>query len=386
MAADAGNKAKSRFLARMSHELRTPISAIMGISEMQLRGSQLSPGVEDGLAKVYDSSKLLLNIVNDILDLSRIEAGKMSLVTAKYDVASFVEDVAQVNMLYAERNVIFEVHVDENLPAYLYGDVLRIRQIVSNLLTNAFKYTEEGEIRLEVRWDEGLVITVSDTGVGMTAQQTAEVENDYVRAHETELPLVSGTGLGLSIVYSLAEMMGAEVDMVSAVGSGTTVTVRVPQKRASDEALGADVASALMSFRNGSWKRTADMDFVLPQLQGRVLVVDDVDTNLYVAESMLEAFGLEVELVDSGYEAINRAKAGNVYDVIFMDHMMPGMDGLVTMRQLREMEYAAPIVALTANALKGQAELMIDAGFSGFMAKPIDIKLLSANLLRFVGK
>jgi signal transduction histidine kinase/CheY-like chemotaxis protein len=385
-AADASNQAKSRFMARMSHELRTPIGAIMGISEMQLRSGALTPPVEEGLSKIYGSAGILLTLINDILDISRIEADKLTLKEEQYDVAAFVAGVAQVHMVYAERNIDFALNASHDLPAKLVGDELRIRQIITNLLTNAFKYTVEGEVSLDVRWADGLIMTVSDTGIGLSRAQLAQVQQEYTRFHEKEMPLVGGTGLGLSIVNSLVVLMDAKMEITSEVGVGTTITVRIPQQRVGEENVGEKAAAALSALNLEAWHPSADVEFMPPQLSGRVLVVDDVDTNLYVAESMLEAFGLAVELVESGYEALEKIKNGETYDVIFMDYMMPGMDGITTTRRLREMGYTGPVVVVTANAQKGESDFLVDGDFNGFMPKPVDFKLLGEYLTSFLEK
>jgi CheY-like chemotaxis protein/anti-sigma regulatory factor (Ser/Thr protein kinase) len=335
---------------------------------------------------------MLLNIVNDILDFSKIESGKMLLVHNEYDVATLVSDAAQLHLLYSEsKNISFQMYVDEDLPAKLVGDVLRIRQVITNLLTNAFKYTESGKVSFSLKHEhekEGyvaLVIAIEDTGMGMTAEQIEELRGEYVRLHEREKPFVSGTGLGIPIVHSLAQMMGAQFDLNSEVGKGTSAIIRIPQEVSGSEILGREFAKSLQNFESKAWLFAKDFEFEPePMPYGSVLVVDDVDTNLYVAEAMLESFGLNIELCERGHEAIDKVKQGKVYDIIFMDHMMPEMDGIEATQILRDMGYTHPIVALTANALKGQAEMFMQNGFSGFMSKPLDIKLLNSHLVRFI--
>ena len=393
--AEESNKAKSRFLARMSHEIRTPITAVMGISEIQLRNNTIPPQTEDAFAKIYDSSKTLLHIVNDILDFSKIESGKMSLVNGEYDVASLVSDVSQLHLLYVdEKDIKFQVYVDKNLPIKLIGDTLRIRQIISNLLTNAFKYTESGTVLLSLQFEKiengqiMLFIAVHDTGMGMTAEQIEEIENtdsEYLRLHEAEKPFVSGTGLGLPIVYSLAKMMNAQIDVKSTPQKGTRWLIRIPQEISGSAILGEELANRLQNFETGIWRVSKGLEFVPePMPYGKVLVVDDVASNLYVMEAMLDFFGVIVELCESGEEAIEKVKQGKVYDIIFLDHMMPNMDGIETAKILRDMDYTHPIVACTANALKGQAEMFKENGFSGFMSKPIEINRLNSHLVRYI--
>ncbi|MCL1845479.1 MAG: ATP-binding protein [Defluviitaleaceae bacterium] len=391
-ALEESNRAKSRFLARMSHEIRTPLTAVMGISEVRLRKNDMSPDVKDGLMKIYSSSKTLLSIVNDILDFSKIESGKMPIVNQKYDVASLVADAAQLHLVYLhDKPVSFDMRVDENLPLYLVGDVLRIRQIINNLLTNAFKYTETGTVTLSIYAGNPvgrhvtINITIKDTGAGMTKEQIESLmhENEYTRLHEQEKPFVSGTGLGIPIVLSLADMMGAKLDIKSKPGEGTEITVAIKQEIVGTDILGPKLAADLQNFELKTCE--CELTFVPDEIpHGRVLVVDDVDTNLYVAEAMLESFGLDVEVCERAQDAIDKIRNGNTYDIVFMDHMMPDMDGIAAVKILREINYTRPIIAFTANAVKGQDEMFMQNGFDGFMSKPIDIKVLNACLVRFV--
>jgi|GEM_PF-5692756 len=385
--ADMANAAKGVFLARMSHEIRTPISAVMGISEIQLRGKETPPGIEEAFVKIYESSKTLLNIVNGILDFSKIEAGKMPLSNSEYDVASLVNDAAQLQLPFLEhKDILFKLQVNPTTPTKLEGDALRIRQIISNLLSNAFKYTDEGEVEMSLEYIDGsLTVSIKDTGTGLSDTQLKEVKNEYVRLPKHENSFVNGTGLGLSIVSSLVQMMDGKLEFISCVGKGTTAIVKIPQKALGSEVLGEDVVSNLQRFEFGAWSTSKELEFVPePMPYGKVLVVDDIDTNLYVAEAMLEAFDISVDLCESAQEAIDKIKQGKTYDVIFMDHMMPKIDGVEATKTLRDMGYNLPIVVLTANVIKGQAEFFMENGFSGFMAKPIDIKLLSSYLVRFV--
>jgi CheY-like chemotaxis protein/two-component sensor histidine kinase len=357
-----------------------------------LRGQNIPPKTEEAISKIYDSAKTLLNIVNDILDYSKIESGKMPLINKEYDVASLVSDAAQLHLVYADnKDILFKMDIDKDIPAKLVGDVLRIRQIITNLLTNAFKYTEVGEVSLSVSCEHEadgnvtLVITIKDTGMGMSADQILELRSDYVRFHEQERPFVSGTGLGIPIIYSLTQMMEAKFDLNSEAGKGTTAVVRIPQVSCGADILGEELATNLENFETNTRSVAKDLAFIPTEVpHGSVLVVDDIETNLYVAEAMLESFGLDVELCVSGQDAIDKIKDGEVYDVIFLDHMMPEMDGIEVAKILRDMGYDKPIVALTANAIQGQAEMFMENGFSGFMAKPIDIKILNSYLVRFI--
>ena len=416
--AEENNKAKTRFLARMSHEIRTPITAVLGISEIQLRNPSLDPAIEEPFAQIYNSSSILLEIVNDILDFSKIEAGKLSLINNEYEVASLVGDASQLHLVYLDEKAIdFVLHVDENLPAFLIGDVMRIRQIINNLLSNAFKYTESGTVTLELECRDNkdnkenkdskndrnyindgedkedtitLSIIIRDTGLGMTKSQLESLQakytsNEYMRFHEEEYRGQVGTGLGMPIVFSLTEMMGAEIKLESEVNKGTSVYVDIPQKTSGSQLLGKEVAANLESLKVGTWSTSKKFDFVPePMPYGKVLIVDDVYANLYVAQGLLSFYELKIETATNGQEAIDKIKDGNVYDVIFMDQMMPGLTGTETTHKLRKMGYNKPIVALTANAIIGQAEEFMKNGFDGFISKPIQTINLNTILVRFV--
>jgi len=386
--AEASNKAKGEFLARMSHEIRTPISAVLGISEIAMLTPGLPPIAEDSFTKIHTSGKLLLGLINDILDFSKIEGGKMTLTTDPYATTSLIYNAANLHYAYLNNKAItFNLHVDENLPASLIGDVLRIEQIILNILSNAFKYTNEGSVNLSLACaplKDGFItleISIRDTGLGMTSEQLTVIFEDYTRFHEREKSGISGTGLGMSIVSNLLKMMDAQIDLQSEVGKGTTVTVRIPQEIANPQTLGKEVAAQLQQFeiKESDTRRSFE-----PMPYGRVLVVDDIDTNLYVAQRLLAFYQLDIHTAQSGYDAIERIKQGETYDIIFMDHMMPGLDGIAAMHQLRQLHYQAPIIILTANALAGQEKEYIAAGFDAFLSKPVITEKLDVILHEFI--
>jgi len=390
--AEESSRAKSRFLARMSHEIRTPLTAVLGISEIQLQDSALTPHTEEAFAKIHNSASTLLSLVNDILDLSKIEAGKMSLVSKNYEVASLISDVVQLHMIYmSSKKIDFKIHVDEQLPMLLVGDELRIKQILNNLLSNAFKYTEVGSVELALRREENplenhvtLVISLRDTGLGMTKKQVKALSSEYVRFHERERQFIDGTGLGMPIVFSLVQMMDGKIDVESMVAKGTSIAVRIPQKIASQTVLGKETARSLQQFELRASIAKKFKFVPEPMPYGSVLVVDDVEANLYVAKGLLQFYDLKIETCGSGYAAIERISQGKVYDIIFMDQMMPIMDGIETAKNLRSMGYAQPIVALTANALIGQAERFLRIGFDGFISKPIQTTHLNTILTKYI--
>ncbi|MCL2216412.1 MAG: ATP-binding protein [Defluviitaleaceae bacterium] len=390
---EESDRAKSRFLARMSHEIRTPITAVLGISEIQLRSPALSRHMEEAFTKVYDSAQMLLSIVNDILDFSKIESGKMSVIEEEYEIAGLVIDAVHLHTVHLEpKNITFKVKIDENLPIRLTGDALRIRQIISNLISNAFKYTESGYVLLGLKCEKErkgyvtLVISVQDTGFGMSQEQLEAIKtSEYSRFHEREERFISGTGLGVPIVYSLVQMMNGQIDFESEAGKGTTVIVRIPQKTCGAEVLGKELASTLQSFE--SRPVTQRFKFVPnPMPHGKVLVVDDVDDNLFVAKGLLAFYDLSVDTCTSGQATINKIRQGNVYDIVFMDYLMPGLNGTETMRMMRAMDYDRPIVALTANAVVGQEEEFLKSGFDEFISKPIQTTRLNEVLTKYIRK
>jgi len=391
--AKKASETKSRFLARMSHEIRTPITAVLGIAEIQLQNTALPLEIEESFVKIYSSANSLLGIVNDILDLSKIEAGKMNIINNRYEVASLLSDVIQLHLVYlGSKQLTFGVDIDENIPTYLIGDELRIKQVLNNLLSNAFKYTVEGNVDLKIYKKDGsqndyvdVVIVVRDTGRGMSQEQLNALFDEYSRFHEKEARFEPGTGLGMPITSSLLHIMGARIDVDSEAGKGTTVTVVLPQKTASLEILGAETVSSLKNFNADAHFAAKRLSFTPePMPYGRVLIVDDIDANTYVAKGLMALYKLQIDTCSSGPAAIEKIRSGAVYDIIFMDQMMPEMDGIQAAAIIRQMNYKHPMVALTANALVGQAEIFLQNGFDGFLSKPIQTVHLNALLHKFV--
>ncbi|MCL2218861.1 MAG: ATP-binding protein [Chitinispirillia bacterium] len=392
--ADAANKAKSSFLSTMSHEIRTPMNAILGITEIQLQNEDLDTAVRDALERVYSSGDLLLSIINDILDLSKIEAGKLELSNDKYEIASLVSDTAQLNMMrIGSKPIEFGVNINENMPACMAGDELRVKQILNNLLSNAFKYTAAGKVMLTVTSQEAenadqivLCICVSDTGQGMTKEQVSKLFDEYTRFNKEANRTTEGTGLGMSITRKLVLMMSGEFYVDSEPGKGTEFIVRLLQGRVGQAVLGREVAENLQQFRGirsmSQMKRVQISREPMPY--GKIMIVDDVETNIYVAKGLMIPYGLQIDSAISGMAAIEKVKAGDLYDIIFMDHMMPKMDGIEATKILREIGYDRPIVALTANAVAGQADVFLQNGFDDFISKPIDIRKLNLLLNKMI--
>ena len=391
----SASKAKSDFLARMSHEIRTPMNAILGITEIQLQDETLAPTTQEALNKIYNSGDLLLGIINDILDLSKIEAGKFELSDAKYEVASLINDTVSLNMMrIGSKPIEFVLSVDENIPAVLYGDELRIKQILNNLLSNAFKYTEKGMVKLSVSVksenkdkDSEVVLSfsVSDSGRGMTEEQINKLFDEYSRFDANTNHIIEGTGLGMNITQNLVSIMKGKISVKSEVNWGSVFTIHLPQKNVGSEVLGKELAENLQNFRTSGTKQIKRARIMLEQMPyGNVLVVDDVESNLYVAKGLMAPYKLSIETAMSGFEAIEKIKSGNIYDIVFMDHMMPKMDGVETVKNIREYGYGHPIVALTANAVVGQSEIFLANGFDDFISKPIDVRQLNTVLKKFV--
>jgi CheY-like chemotaxis protein/nitrogen-specific signal transduction histidine kinase/ferredoxin len=391
--AQAANKAKTVFLSHISHEIRTPINAVLGTAEIQLQKDIQNPDLEEAFSRIYNSGKLLLTIINDLLDLSKIEAGKLQIAPAEYDVPSLIYDTMQLNLLRFENKYIeFKLKIDKNTPHDMYGDELRIKQILNNILSNAFKYTDDGEIELSV-WSETeengmeclLVFSISDTGQGMSEEQISALFEEYTRFNLDTNRTTVGTGLGMTITKRLLNLMEGDICVESKPGMGSTFLVRLPQIRIGNAVCGIDMAEKLRSnrFQNVLKLRNAKISHeYMPY--GSILVVDDVESNLYVAKGMMMPYGLQIETAVSGIEAIEKISRGKVYDIVFMDHMMPQMDGIEATKRLRDLGYQAPIVALTANAVSGQAEMFLQNGFDAFISKPIDIRELNASLIRLI--
>ncbi|MDR2788881.1 MAG: response regulator [Candidatus Accumulibacter sp.] len=396
-AADQASEAKSRFIANTSHEIRTPLNSIIGFSELALGQKDLPEEVESHLEKIYNAGVELLGIINDLLDISKIEADKFELIPVVYDVPSMINDTRSLNLLrIVDKPIRFILSVDSAMPCKLRGDEIRIKQIFNNLLSNAFKYTREGEVEWSLSNERDgdavwLTSRVRDSGIGIREEDIGKLFMNYSQVDTRSNRKIEGTGLGLSITKKLVEMMQGTIRVESRYGEGSTFIVRVRQGFVSDEILGAEAAGNLegLKYAQNKRKRTAQLVRIkLPR--ARVLVVDDVKTNLDVARGVMKPYGMRVDCVQSGAEAVRAVREEKVrYDAIFMDHMMPEMDGIEATRLIRETigtEYAqtVPIIALTANAIVGNEEMFLKSGFQAFLSKPIDIMLLDAVLRRWM--
>ncbi|MCL1820409.1 MAG: ATP-binding protein [Oscillospiraceae bacterium] len=392
------NQAKSDFLAKMSHEMRTPLNAIIGLSALALEDETVNEETRLNIEKVSNAGDILLSTVNDILDLSKIEAGKLELVPVRYDMPSLLNDtVTQSVMHIGEKPIEFILDIDETLPALLFGDDLRIKQLFNNLLSNAFKYTKEGTVELGVRCErEGaetvwMTAWVKDTGVGIKPEKLASLFDEFMQADKHINRHVVGTGLGLSITKKMAELMGGGITVESDYGKGSTFTVRLKQGFVTDAHIGSDVVDNLKSFKYSEHKRRRDAKYVRPKLPyARVLVVDDNVTNLDVARGLMKPYNMkQVDCVTGGQDAIDAVREEKImYNAILMDHMMPEMDGIEATRRIRDIgtEYAKniPIIACTANAIAGNEQMFLDNGFQAFISKPLEIGRLDDIIKRWV--
>jgi len=394
--AEAHLRSKSDFLANMSHEIRTPLNVVISLTDLMLEDDRLDKRTTENLTKVSNAGGTLLSIVNDILDFSKIESGKLTLSPVEYYTSSLLNDInTLVITRLGEKPITFHLNINDDLPVKLYGDDLRIKQIFTNLLSNAIKYTRQGSIELSIRctreddtvWME---VTVSDTGIGIREDDLKKLFLDYFQADAKANRNIEGTGLGLPITKKLVEMMDGEINAESEYGKGTTFRLRLRQGFAGDTPIGREIADKLRSFRYADDRRIVTKRLVRLNLDyAKVLVVDDIQTNLDVAAGLLRKYKMRVDCLKSGQEAIDRIRGGNpVYNAIFMDHMMPRMDGIEAADAIRALgtEYAQkiPIIALTANAIHGTEEMFFKHGFQAFISKPIDIMELDSVIRKWV--
>jgi signal transduction histidine kinase/DNA-binding response OmpR family regulator len=387
------SKTKSRFLATMSHEIRTPMNAIIGISEILLQRSDLHKEVRTGLDKMHHSGQTLLGIINDILDLSKAETGKLEIIPTDFLFPSLINDAVQLNIgRIGSKPIEFTLSLSENLPEKLIGDELRIKQILNNILSNAFKYTEKGSVRFSISGENTergftVIFAISDTGQGMHEEEISALFDEYSRFNKIANRMTEGTGLGMNITGQLISLMEGHIDVKSIYGKGSTFTVTLPLGiLPNSNTISSQVREKLCSFTFGTsdsiGERRKEMHKYMPY--GTVLVVDDVETNLYVAEGLLRPYGVKISTAGSGLEAIDLIAKGNKYDVIFMDHMMPKMDGIEAVKIIRAKGYSLPIAALTANAIVGNDILFKESGFDDYISKPIDIRDLDRILVKFI--
>jgi signal transduction histidine kinase/CheY-like chemotaxis protein len=492
--ADKENKSKSDFLASMSHEIRTPLNAIIGMSELALREAPASTSLSESLISISQAGSNLLSIINDVLDMSKIESGNFKLTLAQYGFSSLIDNVINViRVRFHDKPIQFYVNIDSHIPNELIGDEVRIRQILFNLLTNAVKYTINGFVRFTVTgnvMDDHMILLrleVSDTGIGIKKEDMQKLFDEFTRLDAQRNRNVEGTGLGLAITKKLCAEMGGDITVSSEYGKGSSFTVVIPQKYSEGDQLArvnnpdskgvilysecallvdsvsdtlrnlgvpvvesnspehflmeletgrhayafmpvailnhaatlaqrlqlntilvlmtapeenmpfsnlpvlsmpvyaTPVANLLNGFRQGRKEKTVKLGFTAPDAQ--VLIVDDINTNLKVAMGLLAPYQMKVDICNNGGHSIEMVK-NKRYDIVFMDHMMPGMDGIEATARIRALggEYFAqvPIIALTANALAGMREMFLSKGFNDYLAKPIELPRLNALVNKWI--
>lgn len=385
LAAERADKAKSVFLANMSHEIRTPMNAIIGMSELILK-EPISDSVREHTSNIRSAGDSLLSIINDILDFSKIESGKFEIVEGPYYVNELLKDIINIIFNRAhEKNLDIISEIDQTIPCQLIGDAVRIRQVLINLLNNAVKFTKQGYVKLLIsytRIEDRLTLQaeVWDTGSGIRREDLDKIFTSFQRVDTQNTRSIEGSGLGLTICKNFVELMGGEIDVESEYGKGSCFRVILPQKIADEkplsEYLKSNPAEVENIFREG---------FTAPD--ARILVVDDNRLNLAVIKGLLAPYKVQLTTVQSGQECLDLLES-NRYDLIFMDHMMPEMDGIETFNKIRlkpdEYSRTVPVVILTANAVSGMKERFLAAGFQDFISKPIDISVLEQVLLKFI--
>ena len=374
--AEKANRAKSDFLSSMSHEIRTPLNAIVGFSECIINADNLEEAKENA-SDVVSASKTLLEIVNGILDISKIEAGKLELVETDYSTKKIFNDVVKlIQARIGDKPLEFKVSVAEDLPLVLYGDQMNVKKILINLLTNAVKYTDQGFISLDVKCVKNndicrLIISVKDTGRGIKQDNIDKLFNKFQRVDEDKNTTIEGTGLGLAITKQLVEMMNGKIVVNSTYGEGSEFKVAIDQR---------------LSLAKIEEEKEETDDFNLDLTGKKILIVDDNKLNLKVAQKLLVKYNPTVITAESGFECLNLINSGNTYDLILLDDMMPKMRGSETLIRLKQIpNFNIPVVVLTANAINGMKEQYIKDGFNDYLAKPIEKPELYRVLRKYLG-
>ena len=379
-------KNKSEFLSNMSHEIRTPINAILGMDEMILRESK-DKNILEYAENLKSAGNSLLSIVNDILDFSKIEAGKMEIIPVEYALSSVLNDLVNMIKPRAEKKGLqIVVNSNHDIPSVLFGDEIRIKQVVTNILTNAVKYTEKGTVTLNVDFEQRdaesiwLKVSVKDTGIGIKPEDIEKLFHAFERIEEKRNRTIEGTGLGMNITQQLLTLMGTKLEVASVYGEGSTFSFKVAQKVINVEPLG-DFTEALKNMAH----QTYHEKFTAPD--AKILVVDDTVMNLTVVKGLLKQTKIQIDTAESGYDTLKMV-AQKHYDVIFLDHRMPGMDGIETLHEMQKLEnnlnVDTPVISLTANAISGAKEQYIAAGFKDYLTKPINSAALEVMLMKYL--
>lgn len=377
--AESANEAKSAFLANISHEIRTPINAVLGFNEVILRDYS-EPKLLEYSRSIQSSASTLLGLINQLLDFSKIESGKMNIICNVYDVKNMFRDLISVYKFRAEQeNLKFKCDIDDKIPHFLFGDETRIRQIITNLLSNAIKYTNKGEITITATFEKvsniegNLFIAVKDSGIGIKSEDMNKLFEGFVRLDEDKNKFVQGTGLGLNICKNLVDMMEGEITVDSVYGSGSTFRVGIPQKLVNEKVIESDEGDNSVLLK---WER----DFTAPE--ANILIVDDNNINLKVAQALLAPTLVKLDTASSGAECLDMI-CHKKYDIIFLDHRMPDMDGIETFEKMRHMHHlsdGAAVIALTANVVNDAKSYYFDVGFDDFLAKPVTEEFMDKML------
>ena len=373
--ADAANNAKTEFLSSMSHEIRTPLNAIVGFSQA-LEEEDLSEDAKKEVEDIITSSNNLLELVNGILDISKIEANKLEIINKEYEFKKIYNElITLVNIRLKDKDIIFNYSYDETVPNVLYGDYIRVKQVILNILTNACKYTKKGSIDFKINSiiKDGicrLIVSVEDTGIGIKESNIDKIFDKFERFDLQKNMTIEGTGLGLAITKKLVDLMHGKIIVQSVYGVGSKFTIVLDQKIVNKETVTSEkiITSKLKDFTNK-----------------KVLVVDDNKMNLKVAERLLRKYNLNLYMLDSGKKCIEEINKGITYDLILMDDMMPELSGTETLLKLKENNnYKIPTIALTANAISGMKEKYIESGFDDYLSKPINKYELENILNKFL--
>ena len=386
----AANVAKSQFLANMSHEIRTPLNGILGMDAILLKECQ-DDNLKEYAINIQSAGQSLLSIINDILDISKIEAGKLEILPVEYESFSIVHDCYNIaRVRAASKSLDFQVTVDPNLPSRLCGDEVRIRQVINNFLSNAIKYTKEGKITLSVTYESLsknqilLIIAVQDTGIGIRPEDMGKLFDSFTRLEENRNRNIEGTGLGLNLTRNLVQMMNGEIYAESDYGKGSCFTAKIPQKIISTDPIG-DFNQRCQQLLHTSDKQ--DRSFVAKD--AKILVVDDVKMNLKVMQGLLKKTGVQIDTAESGMACLENI-CKKQYDLIFLDHMMPELDGIETLQRMKQMpdhlNQDTPVIMLTANATRGAKEEYMQLGFTDYLTKPVKEDELVDMLAKYLKK